>query len=143
MNSVMSDSELSQKMWEIFDWGFDQCGLEIDFTVRELKDESLEWIYKIFPEDPEEEEEYLANGNQEELKVKFVMMHCLMVFWHMFNHPEVDYRKYVFEKVMRGKEEGWVGCENANDDLNPNGNPVRDIDYFMKFDNGMFVCVGI
>ena len=143
VSEMMTDSELSREMWKVFDWGYGQCGLEIDFTVSELKHESLGWVFKIFPEDPEEEEEYLANGDQEEIKVKYVMMHCLMEFWHLFYHPEVDHRKYVFEKVMRGKERGWIGCENASDDLNPDGNPIRNVDYYMKYDKGMFDCVGI
>ena len=143
MNPAMSNSELSQKMREIFDWGYQQCGFTLEIGVPELKSESLQWVYKLFPEDCDEEERYLREGDQEEIKVKYVMMHCLLELWYPFYHPEVDHRKNVFEKVMMGKERGWVECQNASEDLNPDGNPIRNVDYYMKYEKGMFDCYGI
>lgn len=143
MNPETTHDEIARAMLEVFDWGFEQRGLEINFTVRELKQESLNWVYKIFPEDADEEEEYLANGDPEEIKVKYVMYHCLMEMWYVFNRWGVNHKEFIFGKVMRGKVRGWVGCENANDDLDPNANPIRNIDYFMKFSKEMFDCVGL
>lgn len=143
MNPETTHDEIVRAMWDIFDWAYEQRGLEIDFTVRELNHESLNWVYKIFPENPEEEEEYLANGDQEEIKVKYVMYHCLMEMRYQLNEPDKEHRENVFNKVMSGKSRGWPECDNANDDLNPNMNPIRNIDYFMKFEKGMFDCVGI
>ena len=142
MNSAMSNSQLSQKMREIFDWGYGQCGFTLEIGVPEFKSESLRWVFKLFPEDCDEEDRYLREGDQEEIKVKYVMMHCLLELWFPFYHPEVDHRKNVFEKVMRGKERGWIECQNANDDLNPNGNPIRNEDYYMKY-RRMFDYYGI
>ena len=117
--------------------------MNAEFTPNEVKHPSLNFVYKLFPEDCGLEESYLANGDEDEIKVKYVMMHCLLEFWYLFNKPEVKHRKFVFDKVMYGKESGWVGCENASDDLDPSANPIRNIDYFMKFEKGMFDCVGI
>ena len=133
MNPVMSNSELSQKMREIFDWGYQECGFTLEIGVPELKSESLRWVYKLFPEDCDEEERYLREGDQEEIKVKYVMMHCLLELWYPFYHPEVDHRKNVLRKWW-GKERGWIECQNANDDLNPNGNPIQC--GYMKYEKG-------
>ena len=138
----MSDSQLLHEIEEIVRFGREN-GVNAEFTPNEVKHVSLNFVYKLFPEDCGLEESYLANGDEDEIKVKYVMMHCLLEFWYQFNRPEVDHRKFVFEKVMRGKEQGWVGCENASDDLDPSVNPIGNIDYFMKFEKGMFDCVGI
>ena len=139
---MMSDSDMSREIENVVQFGLEN-GVLVEFTPPEVRNESLNWVYKLFPENCEEEERYLLEGNQEEIKTKYVMMHCLLELWYPFHHPEVDHRSNVFNKVMLGRSRGWIGCENANDDLNPNRNPIGNIEYFSKFEKGMFDCVGI
>lgn len=128
---------------QILDWGKDQIGINISVTDEQMKSDSLEWIYELFPKNAYDEEEYLKNGPVDEIKTKYVMYHCLMEIWSVYNDSKKSHRSHVFNKVMFGKTQGWDGCENANEEYLSINVPVRNIDYYLRFDKKMFDCVGI
>ena len=137
------DSKKSCQIQEVLNWGSSQCGVDIKISVDELKEKNLDWVNKLFPKNGEELEEYLAKGDVGEIKVKYVLYHCLMEIWYMYNKPNKDHKKFVFDKVMYGKCEGWEGCENVSEALEPSIYPVRNIDYYSRFEKKMFDCIGI
>ena len=74
------------------------------------EDEEMRWVYELFPEDAEKQEEYLEKGDAEEIKVKYVMYHSLL--------EEINkrHRNYVREKVKYGKRMGWKGSGHATEE---------------------------
>ena len=135
--------EINNNIQKILEWGKEQSGINIQISVDEVKDKSLDWVDKLFPKNAYQQESYIANGPVDEIKTKYIMYHCLMELWTVFNNPQESQREYVFNKVMLGKENGWEGCENASIELVQDISYVSSIDYYLRFDKKMFDCIGI
>ena len=126
---------------EFLDWSASQ-GVHVNIQLDEVKGNNFSFVEKLFPVD--EEEYYIEHGDPVEIKIKYVLYHCLMEIWYSYNKPDKCHRTSVFNKVMRGKRECWSGCDTASQELlSPFGFSDSPVEYFSKFDKKHFDAVGI
>ena len=62
-------------------------------SLQELKHD-LAWVYDLFPEDDNELDTYLENGDAKEIKVKYVMFNSFM------EQRDKEHRIFVYNKVL-------------------------------------------
>lgn len=132
-----------EKLGEIFEYGCLRGVVIQDFNWNQLKNASITWIAaQLFPENLDDEEEYIANGDEYEIHTKYVMYHCFLEMYYKYQGRE-NHRDDLFERIVIGNERGWEGCENITEDLNPGNNPIKPFHFFEKFEKQMFDCFGI
>ena len=140
---MKNTQSFEKEIRQILEWGKHKIGIKITVTEKEMERDTLEWVYKLFPKNAHDEELYLKNGPVDEIMTKYVMYHCLMEIWCVYNKTMESHRSYVFNKVMYGKAQGWEECESASEEYLSVNVPLRNIDYYLRFDKKMFDCVGI
>ena len=132
----------SEEMNEIFEYGLSRGVYVPEFTYEDLYDEDIEWLGNLFPEDDEDYDEYISEGDENEIHTKFVMYHCFMQLWYDYNDMG-DNRENFYEQVMEAHNDGVESCLNASEDLDPQNNPIKLFHYYEKYDKSMFEEVGL